>query len=185
MAEQLLITTRPRHRHPVSPALRAGCALLCLVACGRRDGTAAGQRHLDAERESAFAEVQARGRHAMGVDQYTSTHVFEPLADGGRILLQRDQPDSAGIIQIRRHMEEIAIAFRAGDFTLPGFVHATVVPGTAVMAARRDAISYEVESLPRGAALRLRTADSAAVLAIHQFLAFQRSEHHASAHPAP
>ena len=49
-------------------------------------------------------------------------------------------------------MGEIAAAFGAGDFTVPGFVHAREVPGTSVMAARRGQISYAVESLPRGAA---------------------------------
>jgi hypothetical protein len=39
-----------------------------------------------------------------------------------------------------------------------------------------------VESLPRGAALRLRTSDSAAVAAIHEFLAFQRMDHRAGMH---
>ena len=38
--------------------------------------------------DSAFAQVQERGRAVMGVDQYTSTHVFESLPDGGRIVLQ-------------------------------------------------------------------------------------------------
>jgi TusA-related sulfurtransferase len=50
------------------------------------------------------------------------------------------------------------------------------------MAARRAQIGYAVESLPRGAALRLRTADPDAVRAIHEFLAFQRQDHHAAAH---
>jgi hypothetical protein len=126
-----------------------------------------------------FAEVQRRGEVAMGVDQYTSTHVFTPLPDGGRIELQRDAADSAGRSRILSHMEEIAAAFAAGDFTVPGFVHAREVPGTAVMAERRSAIAYEVESLPRGGALRLKTADSSAVRAIHRFLAFQRVDHRA------
>jgi hypothetical protein len=119
----------------------------------------------------------------MGVDQYTSTHVFESLPDGGRITLERDAPDSAGTAQIRRHMLSVADAFKAGDFSQPGFVHARSVPGTAVMAGKREAISYVVEPLPRGAALRLRSADSAAVTAIHEFLAFQRADHHAAGHP--
>jgi hypothetical protein len=148
--------------------LITGASLLCLAGACRES-----QR---------FAGVQARGERAMGVDQYTSTHVFEPLADGGRIALQRDQADSAGTSQIRRHMDHIAAAFGAGDFSLPGFVHARDVPGTAVMAARRQEISYTVEMLPRGAAVRLRTTDTAAVRAIHEFLAFQRQDHHAAAH---
>jgi hypothetical protein len=132
--------------------------------------------------DSAFAGVQARGGVAMGVNQYTSRHVFEPLPDGGRIALQRDAADSEGAVQIRRHMHEIAGRFAAGDFTLPGFVHARTVPGTEIMAARRAAIAYTVDTLPRGAALWIRTADSTAVRAIHEFLAFQRHDHHAGAH---
>ena len=132
--------------------------------------------------DPAFAAVQARGAVAMGVNQYTSRHVFEPLPDGGRIALQREVADSEGAAQIRRHMQEIAGRFADGDFTLPGFVHARAVPGTEIMAARRAAITYAVDTLPRGAALRIRTADSTAVRAIHEFLAFQRHDHHAGAH---
>ena len=132
--------------------------------------------------DTAFAAVQARGDTAMGVDQYTSTHLFEALPDGGRIELQRDRADSAGAAQIRRHMRTIAAAFATGDFRFPGFVHDRQVPGTDVMAARRAAITYTVESLPRGGALRFRTADPVAVRAIHEFLAFQRRDHHADAH---
>jgi hypothetical protein len=126
--------------------------------------------------------VQRRGEVVMGVNQYTSRHVFESLADGGRIELQRDVDDSAGAAQIRRHMQVIARQFAAGDFRLPGVVHARDVPGARVMADRRSAISYTVESLPRGAALRVRSDDTVALRAIHEFLAFQRQDHHASAH---
>jgi hypothetical protein len=149
-----------------------------MMACG----PSASSKPSVGTRDSAFAGVQARGAVAMGVNQYTSRHVFEPLPDGGRIALQRDAPDSEGAAQIRRHMHEIAGRFAAGDFTLPGFVHARVVPGTEIMAARRAAIAYAVDTLPRGAALRIRSTDSAAVRAIHEFLAFQRHDHHAGAH---
>jgi hypothetical protein len=50
------------------------------------------------------------------------------------------------------------------------------------MTAKRAVIAYSVEPLPRGAAVRLRTTDAAAIRAIHEFLAFQRHEHHAGAH---
>jgi hypothetical protein len=114
--------------------------------------------------DTAFAAMQTRGAEAMGVDQYTSSHVFEPLPDGGRI------------------MRLIAERFGAGDFALPGFVHAQPVPGTAVMAARRDHISYTASAVPNGAELRITTTDSAALAAVHEFLAFQLREHHAAAH---
>ena len=131
--------------------------------------------------DSGFAGVQRRGAVVMGVNQYTSRHVFEPLPDGGRIELQRGVEDSAGVAQIRQHMQLIARQFASGDFHLPGIVHDREVPGTRIMADRRSAISYTVESLPRGGAVRVRTNDPVAVRAIHDFLAFQRQDHHAPA----
>jgi hypothetical protein len=121
----------------------------------------------------------------MGVDQYTSTHVFEPLEDGGRIWLERDTADSAGAGTIRRHMDDIAARFAAGDFTLPAQVHARSVPGTDTMRAHRASLSYTVETLPRGAALRIRSTDPVAIRAVHEFLAFQRGDHHAAAQHHP
>jgi hypothetical protein len=161
---------------PAWVALVVGCTSGPAVA----DGEAA--RRAAAASDSGFAAVQSRGRTAMGVDQYTSTHHFRPLPDGGRIELQRDLTDSAGRARILAHMEGIRAAFAAGDFRLPGFVHAGEVPGTRVMAARREAISYVVESLPGGGALRISTTDRSAIGAIHEFLAFQRSDHRAGGH---
>jgi hypothetical protein len=92
--------------------------------------------------------------------------------------------DTAGIATIRHHMRDIAIAFRAGDFARPFEVHVQVVPGTSVMAARRTEITYEPSDRPRGAEVRIRTSDPAAVAAIHAFLAFQRTAHHAAGHEA-
>lgn len=113
----------------------------------------------------------------MGVDQYTSAHEFEALPDGGRITLERHRNDPAGVAQIRRHMEQIAVSFRRGDFVLPGFVHDREVPGTRIMHARRALISYTTDSTPAGGRLRIFSGDSAAIDAVHQFLAFQRQDH--------
>ena len=119
---------------------------------------------------------------AMGVDQYTSSHIFESLPDGGRIVLQRDSVDSAGTATIRAHMSDIAARFSKGDFTIPGMVHAQEVPGTKVMAARASRIRYIADTLPRGGQVRVTTTDSAAIAAIHEFLAFQRMDHRAAGH---
>jgi hypothetical protein len=136
--------------------------------------------------DSAFAAMQARGRAVMGVDQYTSTHVFEDRPDGGRIVLERDDSaDTAAIAAIRRHMRDIAAAFGAGDFTMPFRVHGEPVPGAAALAERRAVIRYTVVDRPRGAELRIETRDPAAVAAVHRFLAYQRTAHHAQGHEAP
>lgn len=127
--------------------------------------------------------MQQRGAHVMGVDQYSSAHVFEDLPDGGRVVLDGDDPsDTAAIRTIRAHMRDIAAAFRAGDFSKPFQVHAQQVPGTDVMAQRKAAITYEASDRPRGGEVRIRSTDPAAVAAIHQFLEFQRQQHHAAGH---
>jgi hypothetical protein len=151
-------------------------ALLLVIgamACG--DDTQREARHDD----TGFAALQSRGQDAMGVDQYTSAHQFEPLPDGGRIALQRDSTDRAGVETIRVHMRDIADRFSRGDFTIPGFVHAREVPGTRVMADRKAQIAYEARDLPGGAEVRIRATDPVAVDAVHEFLAFQRSAHRA------
>jgi len=133
--------------------------------------------------DSSFADVQRRGETVMGVDQYTSKHVFEDLPDGGRIVLDRDDAsDTAGVRTIRAHMRTIESAFQRGDFTLPGVVHAAEVPGTRVMAEKRSTIAYRAADRARGAEVRITTRDPAAVAAVHAFLKFQRSDHRAAGH---
>ena len=145
------------------------------------DGTT--MRYEAAAGDSAFAGVQSRGKDVMGVDQYTSSHVFESLPDGGRIVLQRDSADAAGEETIRAHLRDIAKRFAQGDFTLPGQVHGMAeVPGTKVMAERRLAMRYVMTPLPRGGEVRIITGDPAAVKAVHEFLAFQRMDHRAAGH---
>jgi hypothetical protein len=119
-----------------------------------------------AAQDSAFRALQDRGKTAMGVDQYTSLHRFDPLPDGGRIALVRDSTDAAGVATIRAHLWDISRAFAAGEFAVPGFVHGREVPGTRVMALRKNAIRYV-----------FHTRDSAAARAVHDFLAFQRMDH--------
>jgi hypothetical protein len=150
-------------------------AIAALVACTARKETATS--------DSAFAAVQQRGETAMGVNQYTSAHIFEPLPIGGRILLQRKETDSVGETTIRTHMRTIATAFANGDFALPGFVHAmSDVPGTAKMKALRSEITYSERDLQRGAEVVISTKNPDAVAAIHEFLAFQRMDHRAGMH---
>jgi hypothetical protein len=130
-------------------------------------------------RDTGFAALQQRGKMVMGVDQYTSLHRFDDLPDGGRIVLTRSAVDTAGVQTIRAHLADIARAFAAGDFGHTMAVHQHELPGTAVMRERRTAIRYRVDTLAGGGAVRITTRDTAAVRAIHLFLAAQRGEHHA------
>ena len=157
-----------------TPSVRIVVATLSLLAACAKPSAK--------PKDNAFAGLQSRGESAMGVNQYTSSHAFEALPDGGRIVLQRDAVDAVATAQIRAHMQDIATRFAGGDFAIPGFVHAQTVPGTAVMAARKATITYTPDTLPRGGQVRIFTSDSAAVAAVHEFLAFQRMDHRVGDH---
>lgn len=169
------------------PARNCACALALVLlagACQRAPQAGLGPTALS---DSAFAALQDRGAspEAMGVDQYTSAHRFDDLPDGGRMELQREVEDPAGVARIRSHLRHIARVFAEGDFRIPGFVHDRAdVPGTVVMRAKRDVIRYEFQKLPRGGEIRIRTTDPQAIQAIHAFLAFQRRDHRAHGHSA-
>ncbi|MBA3671913.1 MAG: hypothetical protein H0W68_07810 [Gemmatimonadaceae bacterium] len=140
-----------------------------------------------ASADTAFAALEARGadQRGMGVDQTTSVHRFDALPDGGRIELRRAVKDAAGVAEVRRHLRSIATAFQSGDFTTPAFVHLKTVPGASVMKAWRSAITYRYRDLPNGGAVRIMTTDAAAVRAVHEFVAFQRAEHHSGGAGTP
>ena len=155
-------------------------ALMILAATAEPSPALAQHGHEQAhqaESDTSFASIQSRGKSAMGVDQYTSAHRFDDSP--------RWRPDRAPARLHRRGRgggnpgpsQSIAKAFAGGDFDVPGFVHAGEVPGTAVMRDRRSRISYRVHPLPGGGEVRIVTADTAALGAVHEFLAFQRREH--------
>jgi len=162
--------------------MRHRLAVFSLLVCAGTSGqrlVAQGTHADSSAHDSAYAAMQERGRMVMGVDQYTSVHHFDDLPTGGRITLVRTADDTAGAARIQEHLRDIAAAFAAGDFSSPMTVHMKDVPGTKVMAAKRAVIQYTVRTLDRGAELTIHTTDPDAVRAVHEFLAFQRTEHHA------
>jgi hypothetical protein len=131
------------------------------------------------QNDSAFAALQARGKMAMGVDQYKSAHHFDMLPDGGRIALEMKDDDSLSIAQIRAHLKLIQHAFQAGDFSTPQFVHMRSMPGTDVMARRKNFITYTYADLPRGGEVRIFTHDPESLSAVREFMGAQRGDHKA------
>ena len=130
---------------------------------------AAGEVRLTGERidtlpPAAMRRIRGRRIGAIFQDPLTS---LNPLYTVGRQLVET----------IRAHMRDIADRFSRGDFAIPGFVHARNVPGTLVMADRQTQITYEMRELPGGAEVRIRAADPVALAAVHEFLAFQRTDH--------
>ena len=124
------------------------------------------------------AAMLARGDVAMGFDQDKITHHFMSTSTGGRIIIVAlNSSDTQTILQIRDHVADIEKEFSEGDFTKPFFIHDRQVPGTDVMAEKKDLIRYSVEQLSEGAVLTLTTGDAELIQAIQQFMEFQGQEH--------
>lgn len=120
----------------------------------------------------------ARGDIAMGFDQDKIMHHFMATSTGGQIMIVAlDSNDNETISQIKAHVADIQQEFSQGNFTKPFFIHAQEVPGTDVMAEKKDLIKYSVQDLDNGAMLVLSTDDSELLQAIQEFMAFQGSEH--------
>jgi hypothetical protein len=119
-----------------------------------------------------------RGDHAMGFSHLTAVHHFKLLPDGGVIEVDvKDAQDTATRDQIRAHLAHVASMFGANDFDVPMFIHDTVPPGVAVMKEKHGSIAYAFQPTALGGEVRIRSQDSGAIGAIHQFLAFQIQDH--------
>jgi hypothetical protein len=132
------------------------------------------------------AELKKRGTLAMGFDQDKTAHHFRTSATGGSIEVEVTDPaDSGSRDQIRSHLKEIAADFAKGDFAKPFQTHAEVPPGVPSMERLKADIRYKYEETPRGGMVRISTSNSEALKAIHEFLAYQASEHHSEKDGAP
>ena len=57
------------------------------------------------------------------------------------------------------------------------FIHDRVPPGVPVMKKKQNVLTYTYELTERGARLRIKSQDTDAVKAIHEFLLFQIQDH--------
>jgi hypothetical protein len=122
--------------------------------------------------------VDHRHGEVTGVGHQDGQHHFVLTKDGGVIRLEvKDTADTAARDRIRGHLEGIARAFGAGDFTMPRRIHDQAPPGVDVMAARKSAIRYVYAPTEKGGEVTIWTRDAAARDAVHRFLRFQISDH--------
>jgi hypothetical protein len=122
--------------------------------------------------------VENHGDQAMGFPHDKTTHHFHLSETGGSIQVTANDPkDSADIQAIRMHLEHIAAAFAAGDYSTPMFVHDEVPPGVTSMKLLKDQIHFRYESLDAGARVAIASDNPLALAAIHDFLRFQITDH--------
>lgn len=130
-----------------------------------------------------FAGVDRRGDEVMGFSHGRTTHHFLIESEGGTIQVEaNDSADAQSIQQIRTHLAEVARQFSAGDFSMPREIHDRVLPGVPEMVERKEAITWRFEELDKGGRVVIRTADPAAMAAIHSFLEAQIGDHRTGDH---
>lgn len=128
--------------------------------------------------DAHHAGVTTRGDQAMGFSHATTTHHFRLYKDGGAIEVTANDPqDTETRDTIRMHLSHIAQSFAAGNFNTPMFIHATNPPGVPLMKKLRSQIRYQYEETEYGARVRIRSMNSKAVGAVHDFLRFQIEDH--------
>jgi hypothetical protein len=148
-----------------------GTVAVCLLVLLAARTTPATPQHDD-------SAMEGRGDHVMGFDHDKTTHHFTLTKTGGIIqVTANDSSDSASRDHIRVHLQHVAKAFSAGDFTDPHEVHAEDPPGVPVMKERKDKISYQFESIAKGGRVAITTEDAKAVEAVHDYLRYQIREH--------
>src|SRR5689334_11566096 len=87
--------------------------------------------------------VKDRGAHVMGFDQDATVHHFRLHPDGGSIdIAVKNAGDTANRDAIRGHLPHITQMFSDGNFEAPLLIHGTDVPGSAVMAARKNQLRF-------------------------------------------
>ena len=118
-------------------------------------------------------------RHdTLGVTHDSTHHAFRLFDDGAAIELRANsESDNPTVQAIRKHMHAIADQFKANDFSTPMFVHDKEPDGVATIKQLHSAIDFRYEELPAGARVRMHSANSDAVDALHRFMKFQIVEH--------
>jgi len=128
--------------------------------------------------QAHHAIVENHGDQAMGFPHDKTTHHFRMMSDGGAIEVTVNNPnDKPNTEAIRSHLSHVTMMFGDGDFSTPMFIHDGVPPGVTTMKLMKSVIHYTYEEIPSGGKIRIKSEDSIAVAAIHDFFRFQITEH--------
>jgi hypothetical protein len=123
-------------------------------------------------------EVRQKGTQVMPFALDQTVHVFDKTDTGGvqRVLVRGNA--SAQLAMIRAHLQDIAKAFAARDFSKPMHIHGTDMPGLAEMkAATADELRATYNELPGGAEIVYSSRSPKIVAAIHRWFDAQLRDH--------
>ena len=114
----------------------------------------------------------------MGFSHMRSMHHFRLLPDGGVIeVTTNDFADSVSRNAIRTHLRQIAVMFSDGDFSAPVRIHDHVPPGVVDLQRLKGQVRYIYQPVENGGRVKIWTRNARALVAIHEFLRFQITDH--------
>ena len=154
--------------------LRLICTMLLLIA----SSDCLSQPTSPAPPSTRQNEVRQKGAQVMPFALDKTVHVFDKTDSGGaqRVRVRGNAPEQ--LAMIRSHLQDIAQAFTARDFSQPMHIHGANMPGLSEMqAAKADELSATYKELPDGAEILYRSRSPEIVAAIHRWFDAQLHDH--------
>lgn len=171
---------------PIRPLLAVTVVASSMAACeGERAETDSGFASTSAAGlEERQAQVAAAGARVMPFDLDRTTHVFEPVEDGGVQTVVSDDGDAEQVALIRSHLAVEAEKFARGDFHDPAMIHGDDMAGMHALVMGHDRLTITYRDVADGGEIRYRTEDPELVSAVHSWFEAQVLDHghHAQAH---
>jgi len=136
-------------------------------------------QQLLAENDARQAEIAERGAQVMPFSLPKTLHQFSKTDTGGiQRVVVRNAEDQEQIQLIRRHLGQLAVQFRQGDYSGPTAIHGADMPGLAQLkAAKPDSIKIDYAEEATGASLTFSSQDSKLIAAVHQWFDAQLRDH--------
>lgn len=147
------------------------------------------QASVSAERLDAVAQ---RGAQVMPFNLEQTMHHFSKTPMGGvQQVVVKNPQNQADLIAIQRHLSNLSTRFAAGDFSGPQSIHGQDMPGTKMLALNAQRIRFKYQDLGEGGQIEMLSTEPDLIMAIHQFLDAQLTDHarhaqagmHAQHHP--
>lgn len=122
--------------------------------------------------------ANSRDDKTMGFSRMKTSPHFRLFPDGGAIeVIAIDFADTVSRDAVCAHLRHVAVMLDQGDFNLPMIDHDGIPPGVADMERLKGKIRYLFEPLDGGGRVRISTRNARALVAIHEFLRYQITDH--------
>jgi predicted small lipoprotein YifL len=159
-------------------AVMACATVATLAGCGTSGTTTA-----PADRQS---QVRDAGASVMPFDLNKTMHSFVKNDGGGmETVVSLDVNDSEQIDLVRSHLNEVSVAFAAGNFDDPTAIHGSDMPGLQSLKDNDSKLLIAYTDVPGGAMITYSSSDPAVVSAIHDWFDAQLADHGTDAMSMP